>query len=77
MRRYTRLLRCRSHVAPTLAILMICSVTGPARAQIAFDDVTFTVGIGVNATESFGASWGNFNGDAQRARRPNSKPAKV
>ena len=64
MRRYTRLLRCRSHVAPTLAILMICSVTGPARAQIAFDDVTFTVGIGVNATESFGASWGNFNGDA-------------
>ena len=37
----------------------------PARvdAQIQFEDVTNAAGISGNATESYGASWGDYNGD--------------
>jgi ASPIC/UnbV protein len=44
--------------------LLLSAISGAAHAQIGFDDVTFSAGIGVNATESFGASWGNSNADA-------------
>jgi hypothetical protein len=49
-----------------LLATMACLVAGASPATsgpIGFDDVTMPAGIGVNATESFGASWGNFNGD--------------
>lgn len=35
----------------------------PALAEIAFDEVTDAAGVGGNATETFGASWGDFNRD--------------
>lgn len=61
---FARPLRCLRACKLTCASLLVSLMAGPTLAQIAFDDVTFTAGIGVNATESFGASWGNLNGDA-------------
>jgi len=45
-----------------LALCLAVSAT-PLRAQIAFADVTNTAGV-AHKSESYGASWGDFNGDA-------------
>ena len=50
--------------APALAIIFLsCLLAAPAFGAISFTDATTSATIGVNATESFGASWGNYNGD--------------
>ena len=55
---------CISDSRLPIACLFIGLTPSTGFAQIAFDEVTTAAGIGVNASESFGASWGNFNGDA-------------
>jgi hypothetical protein len=55
-----RCIRVRGLLAASLLIASIESVF----AQIAFDDVTVSARIGPNVSESYGASWGNFNRDA-------------
>ena len=47
-----------------LCSLWLVGLASPTIAQIAFEDVTVPAGIGVNESESFGASWGDLNGDA-------------
>ena len=61
---YTPCSRIRVQNVPLLiACLFIASIPSRSFAQIAFNEVTMAAGIGVNATESFGAAWGNYNRD--------------
>src|SRR5215204_4425843 len=49
-------------VAPLLAALSLSLITATAVAQIAFDDVTSSANVS-RSGESFGASFGDLNGD--------------
>jgi hypothetical protein len=49
-------------LAASLAATLLCVGTSPARAQIAFTDVSGSAGVEYRG-ESYGASWGDLNGD--------------
>jgi len=52
-----------AHGCGTVLALCFAVATTPLRAQIAFVDATNTAGV-AHKSESYGASWGDFNGDA-------------
>jgi len=49
--------------AMTLAVIVIDAVVTCASGQIAFEDVSVAAGFGNTATETWGASWGDLDGD--------------
>ena len=54
-------MRCKTF--PTMLPLLLGLASLPARSEIAFDDVSIPAGLGATATETWGASWGDYNGD--------------
>src|SRR3974390_2900415 len=49
--------------AMTLAVVIIDAVVTCAAGQIAFQDVSVAAGFANTATETWGASWGDLDGD--------------
>lgn len=54
-------MRCKK--SPTVLPLLAGLAALPAGAQIAFDDVSLAAGLGGTASETWGVSWGDYNGD--------------
>jgi FG-GAP-like repeat/ASPIC and UnbV len=53
----------RCQCLASLALLAASAWAQPANAQIAFDNVSQLAGFGGSASETWGASWGDYNGD--------------
>ena len=47
----------------SLALVTAGGLTGPVSAQIAFENVSQAAGFGNSASETWGAAWGDYNGD--------------
>ena len=54
---------CRPGLTIFLLALFVAGVGAPASAQIAFKDVSVAAGFGSSASETWGAAWGDVNGD--------------
>jgi hypothetical protein len=54
---------CRPDLTFFLLALLSAAVSGRASAQIAFKDVSVAAGLGGSASETWGAAWGDVNGD--------------
>jgi hypothetical protein len=53
----------RQWLAPLALMAAGGSLSGSAEAQIAFENATRLAGLGGSASETWGASWGDYNGD--------------
>ena len=53
----------RRHSVVALSWALVGGVATNASAQVAFEDVSVAAGFGAAATETWGASWGDLNGD--------------
>jgi hypothetical protein len=54
--------RCIARLAAAAALLTAATLTAPASAQIRFEEVTTAAGM-TGGGSTYGASWGDFNGD--------------
>src|SRR4051794_30744875 len=50
-------------VAVSVSALLAAGFAHDAKAQIAFEDVSNAAGFGASTSETWGASWGDLNGD--------------
>jgi hypothetical protein len=63
MRKLAAIPLVRNKWVMTLAVVLIDAVMTCASAQIAFEDVSVAAGFGNTASETWGAAWGDLDGD--------------
>src|SRR3954447_6786966 len=54
----------RDHAYVPFAYTALLAVAQPASAQVAFDDVSSAAGFANSSSETWGAAWGDVNGDS-------------